>query len=199
MYLVPYHHGNLRAALVDAAVELADKEGPDAVVLREVSRRVGVSHNAAYRHVADREELLRAVSARALTEFGRLMALRIGAVPGRGKKAARARFEACGRAYVEFAVTHPGLFRCCGEFPLGDVNPDDPDVTHAYVQLSQRLDELVAVGTVTPERRQGGEIAAWSAVHGYALLVTEGPLQLATAAVREQGLDALIRVVGDGI
>ncbi len=196
---MPYHHGNLRAALVDAAVELAEKEGPDAVVLREVSRQVGVSHNAAYRHFADREELLRAVAARALTEFGQLMARRIGAVPGRGKRAALARFEASGRAYVEFATTRRGLFRCCGEFAIGDVDPDDPEVVHAYVQLSQRLDELVAVGLIPPERRQGGEIAAWSAVHGFSLLVIDGPLQHATAAVREQGLDAVLRVVADGI
>ena len=196
---MPYHHGNLRAALVDAAVELAEKEGPDAVVLREVSRHVGVSHNAAYRHFADREELLRAVSARALTEFSRLMALRIGAVPGRGKRAAKLRYEASGRAYVEFALTRPGLFRCCCAFAMGEVEPDDPDVVHGYLQLSQRLDELVEVGLVSPERRQGGEIASWSAVHGFALLVTDGPLQYASATERELGLDAVIRVVGDGI
>src|SRR3954467_4821962 len=54
----PYHHGNLRAALVAEGAELARARGPEGVVLREVARRTGVSHNAAYRHFADREELL---------------------------------------------------------------------------------------------------------------------------------------------
>ena len=60
----PYHHGNLRETLVAAGVELARTGGPDAVVLRAVSRQAGVSHNAAYRHFADHDELLAAVAAR---------------------------------------------------------------------------------------------------------------------------------------
>jgi AcrR family transcriptional regulator len=68
-----YHHGNLRAALIDAGVELARAGGPDAVVVREASRRVGVSHNAAYRHFPDRDALLKAVAERSMSELARLM------------------------------------------------------------------------------------------------------------------------------
>jgi len=140
---VPYHHGNLRESLIDAAVEIAATAGPDAVALREVARHVGVSHNPAYRHFADREELMRAVAARAMTVFGRLMAERIAsAATGRSKAAAYERLAACGRAYVEFATTQPGLFRTACSFALGSIEPDE-DVVHPYAQLLERLDELV--------------------------------------------------------
>lgn len=196
---MPYHHGNLREALVEAGVELAAAEGPDAVTLREVSRRVGVSHNAAYRHFADHEALLRAVTARALTRWSELMSARIAAAAtGRGRAAAWARLDAAGRAYVEFAVTSPGLFKMALASPLGDVQPD-ADVTHCYVQLSERLDELVAAGALTAARRRNAEVAAWSAVHGYALLLLDGPLRDWSAAEREAGLAEVLRVVTEGL
>ncbi|MDT3445094.1 MULTISPECIES: TetR/AcrR family transcriptional regulator [unclassified Pseudofrankia] len=196
---MPYHHGNLREALIAAAAELAAEHGPDAVVLREAARRVGVSHNAAYRHFADRDALLRAVSARAMTEFGRLVADRVTeAATGDSMEAAMARLEASGRAYVEFATTRPGLFRMVCIWSLGSITPDD-DVRHPYVQLSERLDELVATGAITPARRQNAEIGAWSAVHGFAMLVLDGPLSAASPAEREVGLAEVLRMVREGI
>lgn len=196
---MPYHHGNLRAALLSAAVEIAAKDGPDAVALREVARHVGVSHNAAYRHFADREELMLAGAARALSAFGEYMALRIaeaGTAPG--VDAAYDRLAASGRAYVEFATANPGLFRMICSFPLGEIAPDT-DVMHPYAQLSERLDELVAVGAVTPARRANAEIAAVSAVHGFTMWVLDGPWRLVSAQEREDGLAEVIRVVRFGI
>jgi AcrR family transcriptional regulator len=196
---VPYHHGNLREALIDAGVELAAEQGPDAVVLREVSRRVGVSHNAAYRHFADRDDLLHAVSARAMTRWGQFMANRIAAAAeGDGPMQAAARLEACGRSYVDFAVTSPGLFRIACALSLGAVEPDG-DVDHPYVQLSQRLDELVTTQVLTTERRANAEIAAWSAVHGFSMLVLDGPLRDVSDADRDAGLDEVLRVVREGL
>jgi AcrR family transcriptional regulator len=196
---VPYHHGNLREALIDAGVELAAEQGPDAVVLREVSRRVGVSHNAAYRHFADRDDLLHAVSARAITRWGQFMADRItAAADGPGPWAAAARLEACGRSYVDFAVTSPGLFRIACALSLGAVEPDG-EVDHPYAQLSQRLDEMVATELLTPERRANAEIAAWSAVHGFAMLVVDGPLGNLPGPDREAGLNEVLRVVREGL
>jgi AcrR family transcriptional regulator len=194
---VPYHHGNLREALIQAGVELAEEGGPEAVVLRAVARRVGVSHNAAYRHFADHDELRRAVSARAMGEFGVLMVARIAsAARGRSKAAAWARLNASGRAYVEFATTRPGLFRIAFQYSMDEVDVDQP---HPYGQLSQRLDELVAVGEVPAARRADAEIAAWSAVHGFSMLVLDGPLRAASEAERAAGLDEVLRVVRSGI
>ena len=77
-----YHHGNLRAELLRTAVDLAREEGPSGVVLREVARRAGVSHNAAYRHFADREELLAATAEAGQDELSRAMANRAARVRG---------------------------------------------------------------------------------------------------------------------
>ncbi|MEV7028092.1 helix-turn-helix domain-containing protein, partial [Kitasatospora sp. NPDC093558] len=68
-----YHHGGLREALIEAGVALARTGGPDAVVLRAASRAAGVSHNAAYRHFADHEDLIAAVGERCMHQLGRLM------------------------------------------------------------------------------------------------------------------------------
>src|SRR5690242_2928199 len=69
----PYHHGRLRESLVDAGYELARVSGPEAVVLRAVTRAAGVSHNAAYRHFEDHQQLLNAVADRCMGELADLM------------------------------------------------------------------------------------------------------------------------------
>jgi AcrR family transcriptional regulator len=194
-----YHHGNLRETLVEAGVELARAGGPDAVVLRAVSRQAGVSHNAAYRHFADHDELLAAVAARCMAELAHLMAERTRAVRVREPVGrARARLEAIGRAYVEFAVGEPGWFRTAfAGHPAGDgaVPPgDDP-----YALLSQRLDELVEVGALAPERRPGAEVAAWSTVHGLSSLLLDGPLRTLSPEEREDATRTALGVVRRGL
>ena len=79
-FVSTYHHGNLRPALVEAAVELARVSGPDGVVLREVARQTGVSHNAAYRHFADRDELLAEVAALGMSRLADAMEERVATV-----------------------------------------------------------------------------------------------------------------------
>ena len=97
-----YHHGQLRPALIAEARTLLDAGGPAAVSLREAARRAGVSATASYRHFADKDALLAAVAAEGFREFGEALAAPIR----QGKP-----FSEMGRAYVEFALTHPGLFR----------------------------------------------------------------------------------------
>ena len=78
-----YHHGNLRQALLEHAVQLAREGGPEAVVLRDVQRMAAVSNSAAYRHYADRDALLAAVTEYAETRLADAMVARLNAVPGR--------------------------------------------------------------------------------------------------------------------
>ena len=99
----PYHHGDLRRALIDAATDLASAGGADGVVLREAARRVGVSPSAAYRHFPSRQSLLATVGSAARERLARRMLAGDTTDP-------KARFQATGRAYIEFALEEPGLF-----------------------------------------------------------------------------------------
>ena len=197
----PYHHGNLRETLVEAGVELARTGGPDAVVLRAVSRQAGVSHNAAYRHFADHDELLTAVAARCMAELAHLMAARIRAVRVRDPvRRSRARLEAVGRAYVDFAVSEPGWFRTAfAGHPAGPGERATPPEDDPYALLSARLDELVEVGALPPERRPGAEQAAWSMVHGLSNLLLDGPLRDLSPDEREDATRTALAVVRRGL
>ena len=169
-----YHHGDLPNALADAATDLARGGGPEAVVLREAARRVGVSAAAAYRHYVGHGELLQAVKHRALAALADAMQEGLDSgepLPGRADDAVR-RFRNLGRAYVGFALDNPGLFHTA--FCRPDAGPGDVDVnvtarieaSRPYQFLSGSLDELVAVGLLDPARRAVAPIAFWAAVHG---------------------------------
>jgi AcrR family transcriptional regulator len=200
-----YHHGNLRTVLVDTGVELARTGGPSAVVLRAASRQAGVSHNAAYRHFADQEDLLAAVGEQCMLRLGELMLERTKAVRARGAiPRAWARMEAIGRAYIEFARTEPGWFRTAfaGATRHGapeSVMPPEGPGANPYLLLNARLDELVEVGALPPERRPGAEVAAWSAVHGLSSLLVDGPLRALPGEVAEQMTTIVLDVVTRGL
>jgi AcrR family transcriptional regulator len=200
----PYHHGNLRSALIEAGLQLARDGGPDAVVLREVSRRAGVSHNAAYRHFADRDSLLKAICERCMRSLAQLMEKRIAEVgPARcGLGAARARLRATGSAYVEFALAEPGLFRTAFAVPPGlGYLQDDEGIGDSGLGpldlLRAQLDAVSAAGGLLPERRANAELAAWASVHGLSMLLLEGPLRELPEgerdAVRTRLLDTIER------
>jgi AcrR family transcriptional regulator len=201
----PYHHGNLRAVLVDTAVELARTTGPDGVVLREVARRAGVSHNAAYRHFEDRAALLTEVSDRAMADLERAMEERIAAVMLTDPvELAIERLRETGRAYVDFAIREPGLFAVA--FTSGSqaeshqrTHVEQEPPTGPYAVLNRVLDDLVAVGALPPERRAGADVACWSAVHGYAELHVHGPLREAPDEMRQQVLESVLDVVHRGL
>jgi AcrR family transcriptional regulator len=184
-----YHHGNLRPALVEAAVELARTKGPEGVVLREVARRTGVSHNAAYRHFTDREQLLAEVAFWAMGRLEQAMEERLATVRTREPAArARQRLREVGRAYVEFALAEPGLFEVAFSAQLHS----DDEAGGPYGLLNRVLDELVDVGVLAARRRPGAEVACWAGVHGFAMLHLQGPLRGVTAADRERSLQQML-------
>ncbi|HET8591623.1 MAG TPA: TetR/AcrR family transcriptional regulator [Nakamurella sp.] len=178
--------------MVSAALELARAGGPDAVVLREVARSVGVVPNAAYRHFADREELLAAVCAEAMRELATRMAANVRRVRGRygEPEAARRRLRAIGRAYVEFSRAEPGLFLTAFALPhrhAYDAGDGEPGADRLPLdQLREVLDELVEAGVLDGRRRPGIEYPIWSTVHGLAVLTGQGPLRDLTDAARSR-------------
>lgn len=197
-----YHHGDLPSALLRAGVDLARQGGPDAVVLREATRRVGVSPNAAYRHFADRDALLNAVTKAAQAQLAQAIERELHAcdeaAAGRSPAdAARAHLRAVGTAYVRFALDEPGLFRAAFTVHRNLDAAADPRSAGQHGRtpfelLSAALDDYVAAGIMPAHRRPHAEIAAWAPVHGLAGLLTEGPLR---AAGREQAEAMMQRVI----
>lgn len=197
-----YHHGNLREALLEQAVELARSGGPNAVVLRDVQRAAGVSNSAAYRHYADRQALLTAVQVYAMTLLGESMLEALAGVPARGPRRGRAlaRLRATGKSYVDFALAEPGLFRTA--FAPGGIHHTDTSVSpdrHPFMILSRCIDDLVTVGVLSPDRRDGLDEAAWAAVHGLAVLYLDGPLAGTDPPRKTLITDRLLAVIADGI
>ena len=182
-----YRHGDLRKALLEAGIDLARGGGPQAVVLREATRRAGVAPNAAYRHFSSHGDLLQAVRAAGLSSLARAIERELAGVGPSQSQAelARANLRAVGTGYLKFALTEPGLFRTA----FSTKDPVEGDVDSAktgagglnpFQLLGSALDLLVQAGVLPRERRPGAEYLAWSAVHGLAFLILEGPLSAAS-------------------
>lgn len=201
-----YRHGDLRRALLEAGIALARDGGPDAVVLREATRRAGVVPNAAYRHFESRQALLAAVRAAALSMLAVAMEQELAAQrqSRRPAEAARASLRAIGTAYLRFAQSETGLFRTAFSTPDETEISDDPAKAgetgrNPFQLLSDALDRMAAAGLLPPERRQGTEYLAWSAVHGLAMLFVEGPLNRIPIPQRRAIEQRLLKMVEEGL
>lgn len=171
-----YHHGDLRSALVEAGLELTRAGGPGALVVREVTRLVGVSPNAAYRHFADRDALLSAVCVAIWEKVAASMA------PPPDADGTE-RLRTVGLAYIDFALAEPGWFSVAffgatmPPFPLSPANFTEGTFPPPYVALVAALDAMVDDGALTPTQREGAEWPCFAAVHGFAELALRGPLR----------------------
>jgi AcrR family transcriptional regulator len=203
-----YHHGDLPNALADAATDLARSGGPEAVVLREAARRVGVSAAAAYRHFVGHGELLQAVKDRALAALADAMQAGLESGEPLGDPAGDAirRFRNLGVAYVGFALENPGLFHtafCRGDAPAGNAPTGEVTAriaaTRPYQILSACLDELVDAGLLDQARRPLAPIAFWACVHGLATLLVDGPLAALSPAEQTGAIQHTLDILTDGI
>jgi AcrR family transcriptional regulator len=195
----PYHHGDLRRALIARAVRLVEEAGAERFSLREAARLVGVSANAAYRHFADKGELLTAVAEVGFDRMERRLQKALSSVDGPGTSALE-RVKALGRGYVDFAVDHPELLRVMfGSSGFSSLEKGGPPKPPAYALLGAALDELARVGVLPPDRRPGAELKAWTVVHGFASLVVQGVGAVQGTAARTDALEAVLEFAVTGL
>ncbi|PSK33370.1 TetR family transcriptional regulator [Nocardia seriolae] len=192
----PYHHGDLRNALVRASAQLAEIGGPAAVTVRAAARAVGVTATAAYRHFNGHEELLAAVHDQAAAALFEALDGAMKKVPEQADPTATAiaRLATAGRAYIEYADRERGLFRtafCGSDIDVQKDVREDP----IFLLIGRGLDALVAVGFMDPRQRPGAEFTAWATVHGLATLIIDAPLADAEEAEREAAIRHAIATV----
>ena len=169
-----YHHGDLRAALLAAAVRLLEEEGAEAVSFRAIAREVGVSQTAPYNHFDSKEHLLATVAEegfRTFTELQRAAAR---------TRAPQARLRALGRAYVAFAADHPQLYRLMFGVGLADWKRYPALVEAAAascVPVQQALGAFAERDGAAVKQPEAAWIATWALVHGLASLLIDGKLE----------------------
>lgn len=172
----PYHHGNLRSALIEAAIPMLEAQGPAALSLREVAKAAGVSHAAPYRHFRDKTELLEEIAARG---YDRLTQACRSAQRRHANDPARQLIEA-GIGYLTFVVEQPRVAHLMfgGSIAL-DVCGESLRVAAetAFASLVGIVEGGIQIGVFKAASAQESTIAAWSMVHGLATLITSGMLK----------------------
>ena len=169
-----YHHGDLRPALVDAAIGVIAERGVRDFSMAEASRRLGVTTAAPYRHFADRDELLAAVAARALTVFAAMLS---GAADATGAAdaadAPALRLAAMAGAYVRFAAQQRPLFDAL--FSSGLDKSRHPELQRAWEPVDALLTAVVLeVCDGDPAEAEALSDAIEASAHGYAMLLNDG-------------------------
>jgi AcrR family transcriptional regulator len=197
-----YHHGDLRNALIEAAAQLAEKGGPQAVTVRAAARAAGVTPTAAYRHFENHEQLLTAAKDRAMDGLAATMQEFIDAMPPIDDpvRLAMSTLGAIARGYVHFAITEAGLFRTA--FEQGGIILDGATLAKmdsGFQMLVRGLDKLVEVGHLSADHRPLAELTAWSAVHGFATLVIDGPMHDWPPEMLNEALERMLGIFVRGL
>jgi AcrR family transcriptional regulator len=181
----PYHHGDLRAACLRAAMELLEEGGATALSLRAVARRAGVSPAAPYRHYADRDALISAVGAVGYRELAEQLA---AAHPS---PSTADDFGAIAVAYVQFALQRPALFRVMFAEPCDTDNSERVAATNA---ISEYVSAIVQQSFPSFDT-EALSTAAWALVHGLAFLHLDGKLDASTPDVVSNRVRAAVHAV----
>lgn len=173
----PYHHGNLKEALLKTALEMIDREGLDAITLRDLTQRLGTSRTAVYRHFASKEVLILGVIEKGYEQLDLLFT---PIFQDRTRSVAE-RFETMGRAYLDFAVEHPNLYRLLfgekfrreREEICDYKNETQANGLYALIGL---LLEAQEEGIVARENPMVQAATVWASIHGLASLLIDGHL-----------------------
>jgi AcrR family transcriptional regulator len=179
-----FHHGDLRRALLDSVIAIMAADGPQAITLRAVASRAGVTHAAPYRHFSSKEKLLAAVAEEGFT----ILRAQILAAMARGGADPLQRWEELGVSYVLFALRQPCHFRLMYSAELADRahHPALRDAaTAAYRLLLEVVVESQARGRVRDGDAKQLAATAWAMMHGLAVLLLDRQLGAGPAAAVE--------------
>jgi AcrR family transcriptional regulator len=196
-----YHHGDLRRALIDAAMQMVEQEGIAGLTLRGAARQAGVSHAAPYHHFQDKSALVAAIVVECFERFENALQSAYDTTAG----SALERYMAVGRAYVRFALGHPELFRLMSrpemrEFklltlpsskPFESITPDD---VPAFRVLMQSIRACQAEGVMVEGDPLPLALTSWALVHGLVVLLLDSGFQT-PFLTHPLGADALADII----
>ncbi len=180
-----YHHGDLRQALIDAALEMVSENGIEKLSLRKMARRVGVTHSAPYRHFQDKNALIAALAEEGFRDLGEYM------VRERDRESGppTARLYALGLAYVLFAVDKPHFFRVMFAPSVRDQKGRYPTLCEshdaAFGLLHQAVSDCQAEGRIREGDTELHARTCWILVHGIASLCVNGLIDSSSRAAVE--------------
>lgn len=190
-----YHHGNLRAALIDATLALIVEKGAGALTIREVAARAGVSHAAPYRHFADKNALTAAVAKEGFDLMVAQMRQRMAAFAGDPLQ----QLKYCGIGYIEFAMAHPAHYRVMfgpGHEPQSVPEALKRSSATSFQTLYDAITACQAEGVVHGGDPMAMALSCWSMVHGFSMLVIDGLVQ---ARAFQATLEALMTGLIDSL
>src|ERR1700752_5133044 len=169
----PYHHGNLREELLEAAIRLIAEVGPTAFTLREIARRAGVSHNAPYRHFRDKDDVIAAVATQGYRELNTAML-----EAAKPETDTVRRLKCAGLAYIAFALRRPEHFTVMFDAPIPRrANPEAAEAgERAFGALVTLVKNCQDAGQLPTGDSLELALLAWSMVHGIAKLAITGRL-----------------------
>jgi AcrR family transcriptional regulator len=191
-----YHHGNLREALVEAALGLIAEHGVAGLTMRSVGKTVGVSHAAPYRHFKDKEAILAAVATEGFVLMRDAMA---AARDGAGSDLME-RLAVCGRAYIHFAVRHPSHYRVMFG-PATRNKMEHPELLGASLEafgiILGGIEEAQAAGLLRDGETIELGIVAWSQAHGLSMLLIDDLFEL--GEISDEALEGYAQRASDVI
>ncbi|MEM6451236.1 MAG: TetR/AcrR family transcriptional regulator [Cyanobacteria bacterium P01_D01_bin.105] len=192
-----YHHGDLRRALLDAALVILQTKDVKSLSLRGVAREAGVSHTAPYRHFADKAALLAAVAEEGFVEFGQYLQKAVDAADADPIES----LKAAGVAYVRYAIQHPVHFRLM--FNNHALAPSCAPATSSFYTASKATFQILvdivsagqAEGTLTGSDPESLATGRWALVHGLAMLMLDGMLP----AEEEEAISLTQSIITDSL
>ena len=176
-----YHHGNLKHALIEAAIDCIRKDGADNLSLRALARKVGVSQAAPYRHFTDKQALLEEI----VEDGFRILSSDMQQAMAQHADAPQQALLIGGQTYIQFAQAHPERYRLMYLLKQHDSN-NEPEIApeqmsgcryDAYALLESTLDKGIEHGHFKVQDRDATLLSIWSMVHGFANLVIDGTIE----------------------